>query len=178
MGTYNVQGTLESGQFIVQNIDSAVEIGTPAFTQMALETTFGPFGNYFIAVAIFFFAFTTILAYYHIAEINVVYLSRFLGRRSQKTGLTIAKIIILIMVGYGALNSAGAIWSWGDVGVGMTAWLNIIGILIMFFMSSRITMRMLADYEAQRKSGQRITFDPAKFGIKNATFWEERLKNK
>lgn len=178
MGTYNVQGTLESGQFIVQNIDSAVEIGTPAFTQMALETTFGSFGNYFIAVAIFFFAFTTILAYYHIAEINVVYLSRFLGRRSQKTGLTIAKIIILIMVGYGALNSAGAIWAWGDVGVGMTAWLNIIGILIMFFMSSRITMRMLADYEAQRKSGQRITFDPAKFGIKNATFWEERLKNK
>ncbi|UNU74326.1 alanine:cation symporter family protein [Moraxella nasovis] len=178
MGTYNIQGGLPEGQFLVQNIDATVEIGTPAFTQMALEATFGPFGTYFIAIAVVFFAFTTMMAYYHIAEINVVYLSRFIGKDAQRLGLWLAKIVILFMAGYGALNSAGAIWAWGDVGVGMTAWLNIIGILIMFFMGSRATIRLLNDYEHQRKLGvDKITFDPSKFGIKNATFWEERLKN-
>ncbi len=34
---------------------------------------------------------------------------------------------------------------------------------------------MLKDYEAQRKAGvKRYTFDPVKFGIKNAPYWEER----
>ena len=41
---YNVQGTLEAGQFIVQNVGATVEIGSPAFTQMAVSTMFGNFG--------------------------------------------------------------------------------------------------------------------------------------
>ncbi|OOR87738.1 sodium:alanine symporter [Moraxella caviae] len=177
MGTYNVQGELEAGQFIVQNVDAAVEIGTPAFTQMALASTFGAFGDYFIAVAVFFFAFTTIMAYYHIAEINVVYLSRFFGTGVQKVGMWFAKIVILLMAAYGSLNSAGAIWALGDIGVGMTAWLNIVGILLMFAFLTKPTLRALNDYEAQKRAGiTNFTFDPVKLGIKNATFWEERLK--
>ena len=35
-GMYNVQGTLEAGQFIVQNVAATAEIGSPAFTQMAV----------------------------------------------------------------------------------------------------------------------------------------------
>lgn len=61
-----------------------------------------------------------------------------------------------------------------DIGVGLMAWLNIVGILIIFFVA-RPTLTMLKDYEAQLKSGvKRYTFDPAKFGIKNAPYWEER----
>ena len=84
MGTYNIKGTLPDGQFHVQNVDVATEIGTPAFTQMALEATFGAFGNYFIAIAVFFFAFTTVMAYYYIAEVNVAYLTRHLDKGTQK----------------------------------------------------------------------------------------------
>ena len=174
MGTYNIQGTLPDGQFIVQNVAAGVEINSPAFTQMAMETMYGQFGNIFIAVAVFFFAFTTILAYYYIAEVNVAYLTRFISRGANRTGLFLVKILIMVMVAYGGLNSAGYIWDIGDIGVGLMAWLNIVGILVIFIVA-RPTLTMLRDYEAQRKAGvKRYTFDPAKFGIKNAPYWEER----
>ena len=174
MGTYNIQGTLPDGQFIVQNVAAGVEINSPAFTQMAMETMYGQFGNIFIAVAVFFFAFTTILAYYYIAEVNVAYLTRFISRGANRTGLFLVKILIMVMVAYGGLNSAGYIWDIGDIGVGLMAWLNIVGILVIFIVA-RPTLTMLRDYEAQRKAGvKHYTFDPAKFGIKNAPYWEER----
>ncbi|MEN2752350.1 alanine/glycine:cation symporter family protein [Psychrobacter sp. FBL11] len=174
MGTYNIQGTLPDGQFIVQNVAATTEINAPAFTQMAMESVYGSFGDTFIAVAVFFFAFTTILAYYYIAEVNVAYLTRFLGRNANKTGLFLVKILIMAMVAYGGLNSAGYIWAIGDIGVGLMAWLNIVGILVIFIVA-RPTLTMLKDYEAQRKAGvKRYSFDPAKYGIKNAPYWEAR----
>ncbi|WP_201617429.1 alanine/glycine:cation symporter family protein [Psychrobacter urativorans] len=174
IGTYNIQGTLPDGQFVVQNVAAGVEINSPAFTQMAMESVYGQFGNTFIAVAVFFFAFTTILAYYYIAEVNVAYLTRFISRGAHKKGVFLVKILIMLMVAYGGLNSAGYIWAIGDIGVGLMAWLNIVGILVIFFVA-KPTLTMLKDYEAQRKAGvKRYSFDPAKFGIKNAPYWEER----
>ena len=41
---YNVVGELPAGQFIVQNVDGATEVGSAAFTQMALFSVFGSFG--------------------------------------------------------------------------------------------------------------------------------------
>ncbi|MFP3353508.1 alanine:cation symporter family protein, partial [Pseudoalteromonas sp. SIMBA_153] len=170
-GMYNIQGTLPDGQFIVQNVAATTEINAPAFTQMAMESVYGTFGNAFIAIAVFFFAFTTILAYYYIAEVNVAYLTRFLGRSANRTGLLLVKILIMAMVAYGGLNSAGYIWAIGDIGVGLMAWLNIVGILVIFIVA-RPTLTMLKDYEAQRKAGvTRYSFDPAKVGIKNAPYW-------
>ncbi len=64
---YNIVGELPAGQFIVQNVDAATEVGSAAFTQMALFSVFGGFGEAFVGIALFFFAFTTILSYYFIA---------------------------------------------------------------------------------------------------------------
>ncbi|MEC5209532.1 AGCS family alanine or glycine:cation symporter [Psychrobacter sp. PL15] len=174
MGTYNIQGALPDGQFLVQNVVAGTEINSPAFTQMAMESVYGAFGNTFIAIAVFFFAFTTILANYYIAEVNVVYLTRFISRSANKKGLFLVKTLMMAMIAYGGLNSAGYVWAIGDIGVGLIAWLNIVGILIIFFMA-RPTMKVLKDYEAQRKAGvTHYTFDPIKLGIKNAPYWEER----
>ncbi len=177
-GMYNIQGTLDKGEFIVQNVAADIEINSPSFTQMAMESVYGTFGDTFIAIAVFFFAFTTILAYYYIAEVNIAYLTRFMGQEASKVGQIIVKILIMFMVAYGGLNSAGYIWGLGDVGVGLMAWLNIIGIIIVFFVA-RPALSILKDYEAQLKAGggtsaKRFVFDPAKFGIKNAPYWEER----
>ena len=142
---------------------------------MAVSSVFGSFGPVFVAVAVFFFAFTTILAYYYIAETNVAYLIR----KSDGAGaLFVIKIIIMAAVAYGAVNSSGYIWEIGDIGVGFTAWLNILGILAIFFMA-KPTIKALADYEAQQKAGvSHYTFDPQKLGIKGATFWEERNRER
>lgn len=174
-GMYNIQGTLEAGQFLVQNVPADTAISSPAFTQMAVSSVFGSFGTIFVALAVFFFSFTTIMAYYYIAETNVAYLTR-----SFKTSgaLFLIKLILLFAVTYGAINSSGYIWNMGDLGVGLMAWLNIVGILLIFFMA-RPAVKALHDYEAQQKAGvERYTFDPVKLGIKNARFWEDRLNGK
>ncbi|MPN60275.1 Sodium/proton-dependent alanine carrier protein [bioreactor metagenome] len=57
------------------------------------------------------------------------------------------------------------------------AWINIIAILII----AKPALIALKDYEEQKKLGiprEKIDFNPIKLGIKNATFWEERLNNK
>jgi AGCS family alanine or glycine:cation symporter len=73
---------------------------------------------------------------------------------------------------YGTIRSADLAWAMGDIGVGLMAWLNIIGILIIFFMS-RPALKALKDYERQMKAGvEKYTFDPEALGIKNADFWK------
>jgi len=169
---YNVVGTLTDGSFIVQNVPAATEIGSAAFTQLALLSVFGNFGQVFVGLALFFFAFTTILAYYYITETNVAYLNRVFN---NKLPSLLFKLLLMFMVAYGTVNSAGYIWTIGDIGVGLMAWINVLGILLIFFMH-KPTITCLRDYEAQKKAGGPITFDPVKLGIKNATFWEKRLE--
>ncbi|WP_215397679.1 alanine/glycine:cation symporter family protein [Rheinheimera oceanensis] len=169
--TENFNAITGAGTMIMQNIDAATEVASPAFTQMALLSVFGQFGQVFAGLAIFFFAFTTILAYYYITETNVAYLNRVFN---NKLPGIVFKLLLMFMVAYGTVNSAGYIWNIGDIGVGLMAWVNVVGILIIFFMY-KPTMRCLRDFEEQKKAGGPITFDPVKLGIKNATFWEKRL---
>ena len=167
-------------QYYVAGLDGAVSggmlgpnvvISSPAFTQYALESVMGGFGKTFVAVALFFFAFTTLLAYYYIAETNVAYIRRTLHLPGL---LRLLKAVTLISVFYGTIREANLAWAMGDLGVGLMAWLNIIGILILFFMG-RPALRALRDYEAQRKAGvEKYTFDPQALGIKNADFWENK----
>ena len=140
-------------------------------TQFALESTVGGFGKVFVAVALFFFAFTTLLAYYYIAETNVAYLRRFFRIPFE---LTLLKLLLMGSVFYGSVKTASLAWGLGDIGVGLMAWLNIVGILLLFVVGQP-ALRALKDYEEQRKAGvETYTFDPEKLGIKNADFWLNR----
>ncbi|MGF1683636.1 alanine/glycine:cation symporter family protein [Photobacterium minamisatsumaniensis] len=171
-GAYNVHGGAE-GVFLVQNLASDISANGPVFTQMAIESAMPGIGKPFIAFALFFFAFTTILAYYYIAETNIAYI-----RRTVKVPgmMFILKIILIASVFYGTVKAANLAWAMGDVGVGLMAWLNIVGILIIFFLS-KPALKALKDYEEQQKAGvKEFTFDPVKLGIKNADYWEKRLK--
>ena len=151
-------------------LGSDVTISSPAFTQYALESVMGGFGKIFVAVALFFFAFTTLLAYYYIAETNVAYIRRTFKFPGE---LTILKLALIASVFYGTIRSADVAWAMGDVGVGVMAWLNIIAILILFFMGGP-SMKALKDYERQQKEGvTKYTFNPRELGIKNADYWEK-----
>ena len=165
-GAYNVHGG--DGGFIFQNLPADLAANSPAFTQYAVDSVFPGVGKPFIAVALFFFAFTTLLAYYYIAETNVAYLRRTIKIRGDMFFL---KIALMTSVFYGAVKTADLAWGLGDIGVGLMAWLNIIAILILFFMG-KPALKALKDYESQMKAGvAQYTFDPDALGIKNADFW-------
>lgn len=165
-----------STSFVVNNLANDVVINGPAFTQIAVDSVLTGFGKPFIAVALFFFAFTTVLAYYFIAENNVSYINKTIKMPILRFVL---KVILMSAVFYGTVAEPSAAWGMGDIGVGIMAWLNIFAIIVIFFMA-KPAIKALKDYERQQKDGVKIfTFDPLKLGIKKATFWEDRInKNK
>jgi AGCS family alanine or glycine:cation symporter len=166
-GAYNVHSG--EGTFFIQNLPGDLAANSPAFTQFAVDSVMPGFGKPFIAVALFFFAFTTLLAYYYIAETNVAYLRRTFKFPGE---MIILKFALMASVFYGAVKTANLAWGLGDIGVGLMAWLNIIAILILFLMG-KPALKALKDYEAQRKAGvKEYTFDPDALGIKNADFWK------
>ncbi|MEM6639449.1 MAG: alanine/glycine:cation symporter family protein [Pseudomonadota bacterium] len=172
-GAYNVHNPAAEGLFLVQNLDADVVTNGPAYTQFALDRMLPGFGKPFIAVALFFFAFTTLLAYYYIAETNVAYLRRKL---SLPGALLVLKIALLAAVFYGTVRTADLAWALGDLGVGLMAWLNIIALLILFFMA-RPALVALKDYERQRRAGvATYSFDPEGLGIQRADFWVRRWR--
>ncbi|MED4207301.1 alanine/glycine:cation symporter family protein [Neobacillus mesonae] len=164
-GMYNV--TPEGKDPIIQPLTN-VDPG-PAYTQMAVETALPGFGPGFVSIAIFFFAFTTLMAYYYIAETTLVYLS---GKRELPWLKTILKVVMLMMIFVGSVKSASMMWALGDIGFGSMAWLSLLAILLL----TKPTLKILKDYETQKKAGKDPVFDPIKVGISGADFWEEKCK--
>lgn len=145
-----------------------------AYTQYAVESALPGFGAPFVAIALFFFAFTTIMAYYYIAETNVAYL--FKGQ-TEKIFIWLAKIAILCAAFYGTVRTSDLAWAMGDVGLGLMVWINVLAILIIM----KPAIVALKDYDKQKKEGKDPVFDPRKLGIKGADFWvdyNEKRKNK
>lgn len=149
------------GGFLVEHIPG-VEAG-PAWTQQAIDTLAPGFGPKFVAVALLFFAFTTIMAYAFYTESNVAYLFK----KRSKAMIFAARVFLCVMAYYGSLRTARLAWGMGDIGVGLMAWLNVIAILLLF----RTGIAVLKDYEARKKAGGVMEFDPEKLGIRGAELW-------
>lgn len=162
-GMYNVVG--RGGDRLVEALPG-VEVG-PGFAQFAVESVMPGYGAGFVAAALFFFAFTTIIAYYYMAETNIAYINRQIHRPWMIFAL---RILILAAVTFGCVRTAGMAWTLGDIGVGLMAWLNLIAILIL----QKPALIALRDFEAQKKLGLDPTFDPLKLEIRNADFWVRR----
>ena len=145
-----------------------VEAG-PMWTQAAVESVIPGFGSLFVAIAIFFFAFTTLMAYYYISETTLFYLGRNRNLKGFKVGLM---ILFLGMVYIGSVENASLLWGLGDFGFGSMAWLNLVAILML----TKTALKVFKDYEKQKKAGIEPVFDPVKLGIKGADFWEEKVK--
>lgn len=162
-GAYNVIDS--SGSLIVENLPG-IEAG-PAFTQSAVNSILPGFGGSFVAIALFFFTFTTLMAYYYYTESNLIYLIK--SRSTRRYATFAIRIIFLGVILFGTLRSAELAWAMGDVGVGLMAWLNLVAIILL----SKPALRCLKDYEEQAQRGKEPVFDPKACGIENADYWEK-----
>lgn len=164
-GTYNVYSPVPGAAPVFAGLAGVAE--GAGYAQAAVETVLPGWGSAFVAIAIFFFAFTTIMAYYYMAETNLAYINH---NRKRPLTVLLLRMGIIGMVVFGAFHNAKMAWALGDIGVGLMAWLNIIAILII----QKPAMLALRDYERQKKLGLDPTFDPDALGIKNADFWRTR----
>ena len=165
--TYNVIDST-SGAILFQ---SSYNLGAPdvSYTSTAIGTLIGTeTANIVVAIALAFFAFTTIMAYYYYAETGLVYL---LGKgKKEHICIWILRFCIIAAVFFGSLKEAKAAWDIGDIGVGAMAWINITVILLL----SPQAMRALRDYEKHQKEGKDPVFDPDKLDIHGADFWKSK----
>lgn len=159
-GAYNI--IAPEGGFLHQGL-AGIEAG-PVYTQMAVESVMPGFGAPFVAVSLFFFAFTTILSYGYISETNVKYLNRTL---KQPWLVVLVRIGVMSSCAFGAIQTADIAWTLGDIGVGLMAWVNVLAILWL----QKPAFLALKDYEAQLKQGVDPVFHPEKLGIEGADYW-------
>jgi AGCS family alanine or glycine:cation symporter len=134
------------------HIDSSVN--GVQLTQQALSTVIGDAGAIFVAIALFFFAFSSIIGNYYYGEANV----RYLG--GGNLALNIYRRMVGGMVMFGAMASLDVAWSLADITMGLMALCNLIAITFL----GKYAFRLLDDYRSQKRAG-----------IKEPVFTKERL---
>ena len=120
------------------------ELTGTQLTQAALADHIGWVGPYFVAVAIFFFAFTSIIGNYAYSEMAMA----FLGVGTT-AGLMVLRCIVLLMVVWGALQAVTTVFNTADASMGLMATINLIAILAL----SGTVVKLTRDYFAQRAQG-------------------------
>jgi AGCS family alanine or glycine:cation symporter len=143
--TATVAIILMSGEYVPNSEVTGIEL-----TQRALSSQVGDWGGIFVAVAIFFFAFTSIIANYSYAETNIIFLEH-----NHKAGLGIFRMVVLAMVLFGSVATLPTVWALADVSMGLMAIVNLVAIILL----SGIVVKLAKDYNRQLKAGKVPTFD-------------------
>ncbi|MEZ9008410.1 alanine/glycine:cation symporter family protein [Vibrio sp. 10N.247.311.59] len=140
---------LMSGEYVPHGEVTGIEL-----TQRALTAQVGEWGGIFVAVAIFFFAFTSIIANYSYAETNLIFLEH-----NNKKGLVLFRIVVLGMVMFGSLATLPTVWALADVSMGLMAIVNLVAIILL----SGIVIKLAKDYNRQLDAGKVPAFDSNDF---------------
>ena len=132
--------TATAALILLSDAPRSPELSGVQLTQAALTSHIGSWGNDFLAVAIFFFAFTSIIGNYAYAESNVQFLTR------RPWALTVFRVLLLGMVMFGALTEVPTVWNMADLSMGLMALTNLVALLLL----GRVAIRLLRDYERRR----------------------------
>lgn len=130
--------------------------------QTVMQNHFGTFGLFFVSVAIVLFAFTSLIGNYFYAEANFKFIT------DNRLALQIFRFVSTFWVFVGAQLHLSLAWDLADLFMGLMASVNIIVILFL----SNIAIRVLKDYERQRKENIDPVFKASHVGIHNTEFWK------
>ncbi len=101
------------------------------------------YGSLFVCIAIFFFAFTSIVANYYYGETNLLFIRR------SKTMIAIYRLTVSAMVLIGALAPLGFVWGLADITMALMTFCNIAAIAVL----GKYAVAALKDYRTQRRRG-------------------------
>ncbi|MBR4660487.1 MAG: alanine:cation symporter family protein [Bacteroidales bacterium] len=112
-------------------------------TQAALVSQIGPAGSWFITVALFFFAFSTIISTYYYGEANLRFFTK------NKWVMMIFRLAVLAVSVAGTCISMESAWELTDITMGICGIFNLIALLVL----CPKVIAVLNDYTRQRRSG-------------------------
>ena len=129
---------------LISGLYETPELNGIALTQAALQSEIGNFGPIFIAVAIYLFAFSSIIGNYYYGEANIRFMT------SNRLVLIVFRVLsggVLVM--FGALSSLEIVWSLGDLCMALVTACNLVAILAL----GKYPFRLLTDYIHQKRAG-------------------------
>ncbi len=133
-------------------------------TQDSLGVHVGDWAPYFLAIAILFFAFSSIIGNYYYGETNIEFIN------AHKGWLTAYRFGVLAMVMFGALAQVSLVWNMADLFMGLMAVLNLVVIALL----GGTAFKVLDNYTSQRKAGKNPEFYAKDIpGLKNTECWGE-----
>ena len=115
-------------------------------TQQAIDAGLGTdaaIGSTFVSIAIFFFAFTSIVANYYYGETNI----RFI--HDNDTLINIYRLLVGAIVYAGAVTSLDIVWGFADITMALMTLCNLAAILLL----GKYAIRLLCDYRNQLRAG-------------------------
>lgn len=138
---------------LISGLYTHPELNGIALTQSALQSEIGSSGPIFIAIAIFLFAFSSIIGNYYYGEANI----RFLfGKKEENNNGKLKSILFIyrlcsggVLVMFGALASLEIVWNLGDLCMALLTACNLIAILVL----GKYAFKLLKDYQQQKKNG-------------------------
>ncbi|MFZ2526674.1 MAG: alanine/glycine:cation symporter family protein [Rhodococcus sp. (in: high G+C Gram-positive bacteria)] len=131
-------------------------------TQNALAMQLGDWTVHFLAVLIFFLAFTSVIGNYYYSETNVEFLT------GSRTALPYLRALVVLCVFLGAIGSVPLVWAIADLAMGVMATFNLIALIPL----SGIAYALFHHYSAQRKQGRDPVFHRGDVpGIRGVQVW-------
>jgi alanine or glycine:cation symporter, AGCS family len=144
-------------------------------TQAALTHHVGDWAGFFVATAIFLFAFSSIIGNYYYGETNIEFI------KYSRVSLFIYRLAVLGMVVFGSTVELEVVWGLADLSMGFMAIINLIAITLL----AKIAVAALKDYRRQKKDGKDPVFYSNSIpGLKGIESWdampeeERRKRNK
>lgn len=132
------------------------EVNGVQLTQLALDSQIGSWGSIYVAIAILFFAYSSIIGNYYYGEANIRYIT------NNKKVMVLFRLLSGGMVLFGSLASLDLAWSLADVCMGLMTICNLIAITLL----GKYAFRLLEDYRMQKRKG-----------IKNPVFTKDKMKD-
>ncbi|MHA6260435.1 alanine/glycine:cation symporter family protein [Sporosarcina sp. CAU 1771] len=137
-------------------------------TQASMAVHVGSWAPYFIAIAITFFGFSSIIGNYYYGETNIEFI------KAHKSWMTLYRVAVLGMVMFGAMAKVSLVWDMADLFMGMMAVLN----LAILFMLGKVAFKVLDDFTVQRRKGLNPVFKASSIpGLKGTECWEDDVKD-
>lgn len=148
---------------LISGVYKNAELTGIQLTQNALSSQVGAWGNTFVAVCIFLFAFSSIIGNYYYGETNIEFI------KESKISLFIYRLCVIGMVLFGSVSKIGIVWDLADLFMGLMAIINLIAIVLL----CNVAVEALKDYKSQLKEGKNPVFTAKSIpGLTNAECWE------
>ncbi|WP_078395140.1 alanine/glycine:cation symporter family protein [Shouchella patagoniensis] len=143
---------------------TTVDIEGVALTQASLSQLVGDWAVPFIAIAIFFFALSSIIGNYYYGETNIAFI------KEGTIWLQLYRVAVMGMIVFGTLASIQLVWDMADLFQAFTTVINLVAVILI----GRISFAVINDYVKQRKQGKDPVFKSKNIpGLKNADTWDK-----